>query len=339
MTGIKTQVYAGRIKDEDVLMASSSGGAFTAISDFFLEKGNAVVAAGYNYQTYTEEYQLIQNVEERNVARGSKYMQSKPGDVFKKAEIWLQQNPGKEILFVGMGCQAEGFRKFMEIKGLRDRVYIVDIICHGSPSPKLWREYAQSLEYKRGKIEYLTFKDKRKGWQTPTALVKINGKEITIYNYVKVFYNRCALRPSCHVCPFTTTERKTDMTIGDFWHIEETIPDFYDKKGNSVFLIHTFRGEELFNRIKDSLDYRESNVKQCWQKNLESPTLASEQRMEFWKDYHDKGIDYIMKKYGTTPLLTKVKNRAVKLLSIGGGANVNYHSLFHYVDSAERRAA
>lgn len=313
MTEIKTQVYAGRIKDEDVLMASSSGGAFTVISDFFLGRGDAVVAARYNYETYTEEYQLIQSVEERDDARGSKYMQSRPGDVFKQAEIWLRQNPEREMLFVGMGCQAEGFRKFVVLKGLREQVYIVDIICHGSPSPKLWREYAQSLEYKRGKIEYLTFKDKRKGWQTPTALVRIEGKETTIYDYVKVFYNRCALRPSCHICPFATTERKTDITIGDFWHIEETLPDFYDKNGTSVFLIHTDRGAELFDWIKDDLDYKESNVKQCWQKNLESPTPVSEQREEFWKDYHDKGIDYIMKKYGTTPLMTKVKNKVKKI--------------------------
>lgn len=319
MAEIKTQVYAGRVKDEDVLMASSSGGAFTVISDFFLGRGDVVVAARYNYETYTEEYQLIQSVEERDDARGSKYMQSRPGDVFKQAEIWMRQNPEKEMLFVGMGCQAEGFRKFVEIKGLREQVYILDIICHGSPSPKLWRKYAQSLEYKQGKIEYLTFKDKRKGWRTPTALVQIDGKETTIYDYVKVFYNRCALRPSCHICPFTTTERKTDITIGDFWHIEETLPDFYDKNGTSVFLIHTDRGAELFDQIKDDLDYKESNVKQCWQKNLEFPTPVSAQREEFWKDYHDKGIDYIMKKYGTTPFMTKVKNKVVKLISIGGG--------------------
>ena len=160
-------------------------------------------------------------------AKGSKYMQSKPGDIYRKAYHWLMENPEKELLFVGMGCQSDGFRKFSEIKGIRDRVYIVDIICHGSPSPKLWREYAESIQEKDGEITYLTFKDKRNGWKSPTAYVKVNGAEKSIKDYVKVFYNRCALRPSCYECPYATTERKTDMTIGDFWHIEETIPDFY----------------------------------------------------------------------------------------------------------------
>ena len=244
-------------------------------------------------------------------------MQSKPGDIYQEAYHWLMDNPKKELLFVGMGCQSDGFRKFSEIKGIRDRVYIVDIICHGSPSPKLWREYAESIQKKDGRITYLTFKDKRNGWKSPTAYVKVNGSERPLKDYVRVFYNQCALRPSCYECPYATTERKTDMTIGDFWHIEETIPDFYDPNGNSLFLIHTDRGEELFEKVRDNLDYRLSNTAQCWQANLEAPTQKSEQRDVFWNDYQKKGIDFVMKKYGTVPMKTKVKNKLIKILRGG----------------------
>ena len=133
----------------------------------------------------------------------------------------------------------------------------------------------------------------------------------------RVFYNQCALRPSCYECPYATTERKTDMTIGDFWHIEETIPDFYDPNGNSLFLIHTDRGEELFEKVRDNLDYRLSNTAQCWQANLEAPTQKSEQRDVFWNDYQKKGIDFVIKKYGTVPMKTKVKNKLLKILRGG----------------------
>lgn len=315
---IDTVVYAGRLKNKSALLSSSSGGAFTALSDFFLENGNAVAAAIYNYENHTAEFQMILDEKQRDRAKGSKYMQSRPDDIYREAYHWLMENPEKELLFVGMGCQSDGFRKLSEIKKIRDRVYIVDIICHGSPSPKLWREYAYFLEKKAGgKITYLTFKDKRNGWRTPTAVAVVNGNEIPIKDYVRVFYNRCALRPSCHKCPFATTERKTDITIGDFWHIEKTIPDFYDPDGTSVFLIHTDRGEELFNNIKENLEYRLSDTKQCWQANLEAPTPMSEHRQKFWKDYQRKGIDYIMKKYGTASLKSKVKNKLLKI--IGGG--------------------
>lgn len=333
---INTKVYAGRVKDKNLLLSSSLGGAFTALSDRLLDNGDAVVAASYNYETHAEEFKLIHTTEERDVAKGSKYMQSKPGDVFRAAEVWLKEHPRKRLLFVGMGCQAEGFRKLSEVKGYRDRTYIVDIICHGSPSPELWREYADVIEKRyNGKITYLTFKDKRNGWGTPTAVAVINGNEISIKDYVRVFYNRCALRPSCHKCLFATTERKTDITIGDFWHIEKTIPDFYDSDGTSVFLIHTDRGEELFNNIKENLEYRLSDTKQCWQANLEAPTPMSEHRQEFWKDYQRKGIDYIMKKYGTASLKSKVKN---KLLKIIGGYSLSNPSICHVIYSGRRAA-
>ena len=317
---IDTIVYAGRLKDKSALMSSSSGGAFTALSDAFLKSGDAVVAAVYNYENHTVEFQMILDEKQRERAKGSKYMQSKPGDIYQEAYHWLMDNPKKELLFVGMGCQSDGFRKFSEIKGIRDRVYIVDIICHGSPSPKLWREYAESIQKKDGRITYLTFKDKRNGWKSPTAYVKVNGSERPLKDYVRVFYNQCALRPSCYECPYATTERKTDMTIGDFWHIEETIPDFYDPNGNSLFLIHTDRGEELFEKVRDNLDYRLSNTAQCWQANLEAPTQKSEQRDVFWNDYQKKGIDFVIKKYGTVPMKTKVKNKLLKIF-FGGGTN------------------
>ena len=314
---INTIVYAGRLKDRSALMSSSSGGAFTALSDFFLKNGNAVVSAVYNYDDHTAEFQMILDGKQRERAKGSKYMQSKPGDIYREAYRWLIENPEKEMLFVGMGCQSDGFRKFSEVKSIRERVYIVDIICHGSPSPKLWKEYAESIQKKDGKITYLTFKDKRNGWKSPTAYVKVNGAEKPIKDYVKVFYNRCALRPSCYECPYTTTERKTDMTIGDFWHIEETIPDFYDPNGNSLFLIHTNRGKKLLEKIKDDLNCRLSNTTQCWQANLEAPTKKPERREVFWNDYQKKGIDFVMKKYGTVPMKTKIKNKLLKIM--GGG--------------------
>ena len=317
----KTIVYAGRLKDKAALLSSSSGGAFTALSNLFINSGNAVVAAVYNYESHTAEFQLILNKNQRKAAKGSKYMQSKPGDIFKQAYKWLLDNPGKELLFIGMGCQADGFRRFAELKDISNRLYIVDIICHGSASPKLWKEYAESIEEKHGKITYLTFKDKRNGWKSPTAYVEVGGEEVSIRDYVRIFYNRCALRPSCYECPYATMTRKTDITIGDFWGIDERIPDFYDSDGNSLFLIHTDRGVELFEKIKEDLDYRLSDTTQCRQPNLEAPTKRSELREEFWSAYQKKGIGFLMKKYGQDSMKTKIRNKLKRKFSeiFGGG--------------------
>ncbi|MCC8094200.1 MAG: Coenzyme F420 hydrogenase/dehydrogenase, beta subunit C-terminal domain [Tannerellaceae bacterium] len=318
---IKTTVYAARVKDRELLERSSSGGAFTAISDYFLENGNAVVCAIYNYDSNRTEFCLVTDKKARDQALGSKYMQSNPSIIYKAALQWLKDTPERKLLFVGMGCQADGFRKFAETMRIRDRVIVVDIICHGSPSPKLWKQYADVLERKHGgKIEYLTFKDKRNGWNHPTAMAEINGEEFNLNDYVKIFYNQCALRPSCYECPYSTTERKTDITIGDFWHIEKTIPDFYDPQGTSSFLIHTERGLKVFNIIKAKLDYRSSNIEECWQVNLERPTEKSPMRERFWLDYRTKGIEFIMKKYGTDSVQKKVKKKLKHIFRGGGTA-------------------
>lgn len=300
-------VYALRLKDKKELDKSSSGGAFTAISDLFLSAGNAVVSAVYHYETNQNEFMLYTTKEERDQARGSKYMQAYPLDSFQEAERFLKDG-GKEILFVGTGCQADGFRRYAEIKGFRDRTTIVDIICHGSPSPKLWKEYVG------GKISYVTFKDKKNGWKSPTAYIRKDGTEKSISDYVSLFFNKCALRPSCYECPYCTLDRKVDLTIGDFWGIDTVMPDFYSPEGNSLVLVHTEKGQELFEKIKDTVDWKESNTTDCLQPNLIRPTEKSPKREAFWADYEKKGLSYVIKKYTNTSFKTRIKRTVKKLI-------------------------
>lgn len=311
----ETKVYGGRLKSREELIASSSGGAFTAISDIFLKNGDIIICSSYNFDSHQQEYRIITTVEERNAARGSKYMQSIPGDIFYQAEEWLKNNSSGNLLFVGMGCQAAGFDSYAQMRGFRDRVILIDIICHGSASPQIWKEYTRSLEKKYGaRIEGLTFKDKRRGWKTPIAVAVINGLEVSLRPYVKIFYNRKALRVSCHKCPYTTMERTSDITIGDFWHIEDKRPEQYDKMGTSLFIIHSDRGMDLFKKASISLDWFESDITECWQQNLEKPTAAAEDRNEFWQDYKAHGVDFIIQKYGTDRFIYKMKINIKKFI-------------------------
>ena len=333
---IDTKIYAGRLKDREILLKSFSGGAFTALSDYFLDKDTVVVAAIYNYQTHTEEFGFLYTKAERDMARGSKYVQSNPQSIFRNAELWLRENSEQRLLFVCMGCQAEGFLKFAAVKGLWDRVCIIDIICHGASIPQNWKEYIHSIEQKAGgKITYLTFKDKRNGSITSTAVAMINGNEIPIKDYVRVSHNCCALCPSCYKCPFATIERKIDIVIEDFWHIDETIPDFYNPDDISAFLIHTNCGEELFNNIKGNLEYRLSDTKQCQQANLEAPIPISEHSRSSGKITKEKKLTIFMKKYGTVSLKSKVKNKLLKVIRgrYPLSDSFNYHVIYF-----ERRA-
>ena len=236
------------------------------------------------------------------------YIQSCVTDAWREAIDWLVDNPEKQLLFFGLGCQAAGFASLCRMKGVLDRITIIDIICHGVPSPKLWKEYVASLE-KRGKLSNINFRDKRTGWEKSIGVAKLNGKEISLQKWRKVYSSRRIMRPCCSLCPYTTIERKTEITIGDFWGMEKSLSQFYDPMGTSVFIIHSEKGQALFDRIKKQLDYRESNPVDCKQPNLERPTKHAEGRELFWKEYRRKGIDYVINKYGSDSLFSRIRRK------------------------------
>lgn len=310
---MQTKVYALQLKDRNELYNSSSGGAFTAISDVFLQNGDAILCSSYNYTSRQMEFNLFFDKASRDMARGSKYFQSKPGDSFREAISWLKNNKNKKLLFVGMGCQAEGFRLLSELSGVRDRVLIVDIICTGVPSPKLWKEYSDI----KGKVDYLTFKDKRNGWNYPTPYVVSKGKEKSITEFVSIFYSHNALRFSCYECPFAKVVRNTDITIGDYWHIEKTMPDFYDAQGNSLLLVHTDTGKEYVERLKE-VNIQESTVENCMQNMLRRPTPRPETREEFWKEYRNGDIKKVVRIYGGQVSMIRRLKRKIKCIIRGG---------------------
>ena len=298
-----TKVYAARLKNKADFMKSSSGGAFTAISDIFLNNEDYILCSIYNYSDHELRYELFNSKEKRNQARGSKYFASYIKDSYKTAINFLIKNPSKKLLFVGMGCQSEGFRILSEMKGVRERVYIVDIICTSNPSQKIWKKYAEKFS----NIEYLSFKDKRNGWKNATALVIDNGEEKIFTSWLNLFYTHHADKPACSECHFCKFERNSDLTIADFWGIEKFHPDFFDKMGQSLILSHSKKGEEIMNLIKKEMDIIESDEKSCFQERLYYPPSKPITRNAFWKDIEKNGVDHAISKYClSTPFYYKV---------------------------------
>ena len=308
-----SKAYAVRIKDREVLRHCSSGGAFTVLSDVFLKRGDAVLCAGYNYDTHQAEFRLVLTPDERDSCRGSMYLQSFALDSWRTALDWLKKHPEKQLIFFGVGCQGAAFRRYCETLKILDRVTIADIVCHGSPSPMIWREYARSLE-RRGRLSEINMRDKRTGWNQSIGVARLNGEEISLSKWRVAYSSRTMLRPCCASCPYTATERETDVTIGDFWGIEKSMPDFYDKMGTSLLLIHTQKGLALFEAVQETVEFRESNSRDCLQMNLQRPTPHAENRHEFWREYRAKGIDFVIEKYGTVSFPLRVKRKIKRLL-------------------------
>lgn len=302
-------VYAAKSQDPEIVKKSSSGGMFTVLSDWFIERGYPVACSVFNYETNRPEFRMLSEAGQRDQARGSKYTQSTMQTIFREAETYLKQSEENRLLFVGTGCQAAAFMAYMEQKHLREQVTAVDLICHGVPSPRLLQDYLKHLT--GGRIDRIEYKDKRKGWEHPTALIEKDGKEILLNR--KFFYHAAAIRPSCNQCPYTSVNRRTDLTIGDFWGIAEKIPELYDPDGVSLVLIHTPAGEALFEAVRGHLLTAQSNVEDCMQPNLMHPTPRSRDRELFWRDYTTRSFAYNLKKYGSQTVLAKIRRNLQRI--------------------------
>ena len=309
------KVYAVKLKDRNKLVQSSSGGAFCALSEQFIINGNAIVCTEYDYSLNRVFFKIVTSIEERDIARGTKYVQASMGSIYKDSVQWLQNNPTKKIMFFGLGCQAAAFQNYLKVMKLSDRVVIVDIICHGVPSPLIWEEYINFVS-KGEKIDYVNFRDKKTGWAHSSGTAMIGGEPISIQEYRRIYSTRNPIRPSCFNCPYTKIERMADITIGDFWHIEKTIPDFYDPMGVSLVIVHSPIGRDIFDSATKLIDYKESNVRECMQMNLEKPTPISEMREAFWEVYRKAGIEGIIMKFGKKgPLWKRTISKIVRMIS------------------------
>lgn len=294
----KTKIYAAKSKSRDVVTNSSSGGMFTAFSDAFLERGDIVAACQYSYETDSVVLSIITDKESRDKARGSKYIQAELKNSFNEIIEKLRKYKEKKALVFGTGCQMAGLDLLLKNMHLRDRVVLVDLICHGAASSNLWKEYICKIEHEHGKpISYVTFKDKRDGWKYPRTYVIINNKRVSIKPYADWFYMGLTLRKSCYNCPYTRIDRHSDITIGDYWGIDKVMPEFYDRMGVSLVITHSDRGNSFFDSVKDGLKYRVSNRRECLQPRLVSPQLCPNMREIFWQDMKNYGIDYCEKKY------------------------------------------
>lgn len=288
--------YAARHKNMQEIETSRSGAAFIAISDWILEHGGVVYGAGY-----TDHFRVVHKrattKEERNEFKGSKYVQSDLNTVFRQVKRDLKQE--RIVLFSGTPCQTSGLASYIG-KRLREKLYLVDIVCHGVPGPYIWRDYLAYLEKTQGaKICWVNFRDKQKfGWKAHRETFRfVGGGNKMIFTHL--FYKHIMFRHSCGVCHFTNIQRPSDITLADFWGWEKTDPKFNtDDKGVSLVLINTEKGQSLFEAVKKEMDLIPAHLENCLQPNMIHPTEIHSGRIKFEMDYSRKGFKYAMKKQG-----------------------------------------
>lgn len=303
--------YGVRVKDEEELMKSRSGGAFMAFSDWILDKGGVIYGVGFKDHFRVAHKKAI-NSEERDEFRGSKYVQSDLEGIFRDIKKDLQD--GLWVLFSGTPCQTAGLLSFIPAK-LKERLLTVDIVCHGVPSPKMWHDYIEYIEKNEKKeIIGVDFRDKKRfGWHAHRETFKlfdpVTSTTIT-KSYEYKFYHHVMQRPSCGECKYCNLRRPSDLTLADFWGWEKTGTDINaDDKGLSLVLVNTQKGLDVFEAQSEMLNIITPNLEDCMQEHLISPTPPKPHDKDFQRDYETYGFEYVMRKYGNIGLKYKFKKK------------------------------
>lgn len=296
--------YAAKHRSVDVLMRSSSGGAFTAISDVILENGGVVYGADFD-RDFRVLHRRASTQEGRDRFCRSKYAQSMTHEAYEEAVRDLRE--GRTVLFTGTPCQTAGLRGLMQRKAYRANLYTSDVICHSVPSPLLWSDFKSLLEKENGgSMAEVFFRTKDRDWTREnmnTAFqYRISGSGE--YKYDRRFFDLffkvgTIMRRSCYACPFSDVYRASDITIADYMGIEKYMPEFCDTKGVSLVLTNSAKGRILWDSAKADMIYHERPPEESLkeQERLGNPAKPPESLDEFWREYGESGFEFVMDKY------------------------------------------
>lgn len=309
------EAYAVRHREKREVETSRSGAAFIAITDRVLQDGGVVYGAAYGNH-FRVIHKRATNREQRNEFKGSKYTQSDLRGIYRQVLDDLQH--GLSVAFSGTPCQTAAVRNTIPLK-YRDHLLLIDIICHGVASPRVWGDYLKVLEkIENNHLVAVDFRDKQLfGWSGlhRESFTYADGLQMT---YSKTFYQPFLIRRSCNRCPYASYHRPSDLTLGDFWGWERVVPQMNrDDKGLSLVLCHTKKGLRSLTEVQTSADIVPVSVESCLQPNLQHPTAIDSLRDQFEEEYGSEGFEKIYEKYfkerGLTWLKWYLKSCAVRV--------------------------
>ena len=265
------ETWAARLKNDEVLYRSASGGAFAGMALHVIHEGGAVFGVRWD-----KDYKAIHDKAETEEALwpllSSKYVQSDTGHTYSEVKALLQT--GRKVLYSGTGCQIAGLKTYLNKE--YDNLITIDLVCHGVTSPLLFQKYIELLAHKHhAKIEEYDFRDKSGGWGLGYKYkYKYKYGISPLDPYYKHFLDGNAYRMCCYSCKYANTERCGDITIADFWGIERCHPGFYSHKGVSLVLVNSEKGKRFWQIAKEDFQTLKSKLEYATKENhnLKRPT-------------------------------------------------------------------
>ena len=292
------------IRFPEFLDGSQSGGLATALMRKAINEGYVVYGAAMDAD-FVVRHRRVTTVEEIEPLRLSKYVQSETVPILEQLVSDLKL--GRKVLFTGTPCQCAGMASLAA--HFKAQLLTADIICHGVPSPAIWKDYLAYSQDKEGeKLTGAFFRDPALGWHDSREPLLYGERRVTGRNYNFLYGHNLILRPCCAKCPFASAVHPSDITMGDCWGVEKALPGFADdNRGCSLLLVQSPEGEAFVWDFEESYRKHAIELGKVMQENLVRPAIMHPRAKSLEKDYIRKGFPYVLKHYGIDSFANKVE--------------------------------
>jgi len=313
---INPTIFAARTKDLNILKTSASGGIFTTLAAYVLKRKGIVYGAAFNQKLYLNHIR-INDIKDLNRLQGSKYLQSYIGDVYKKVKLDLQAKDNI-VLFSGTPCQIAGLKQYLYPKDYPN-LFLIDIICHGVPSQKIFNAYCKKIS------KYPITAYKFRNTQTTEFVSQYESNKKIHYPrytdrdyYIRAYLKGFLHRKSCYNCKFSRIPRQGDISIGDFWSIisNKTSSCITYEHGISCILLNTIKGEKLYKSVKHLFIDEEKTLAEATieNHNIISGDKFPPERNKIYNDFFNLSPKEVVSKYNLLEKRPSIKNQIIHFL-------------------------
>ncbi len=315
----KQKAFLFQNKDEVVRSTSTSGGFFSSLGEYVINKEGIVYGAAFN-ENFVVEHMKAKSIQELAKFRKSKYVQSNLSGIFKEIKSYLDEN--KLVAFSGTPCQVAGLKGYL--KKEYENLILVDIMCHSVPSPLFFEKYKLFVlkKLKANKIESIDFRDKsRYGYKYSMMTIKtdngIYSQGIDTDPYLRAFFGDYSVRPSCFECAFKTQKRVSDITIWDCFNVSDIDRSFDDDKGTTRLLVQSEKGQKIFEKLNNvSVKEIDTKIAVNKVKEMTNSVYYNPNRKSFFENINSSAEN--IEKYFPNNLKTKLNSFIRKFLSLTG---------------------
>ena len=305
---------AGYLNDDDARFRSTSGGLAYALAKGVIDNNGVAYGVVFD-RLFQPVFQGVYGTEDLCRLQGSKYPQARVGGVYKEIKKELALN--RKVIFFGTPCQVYGLRNYLD--NPYDNLILVDLICHGVPSPEIWTNYLQEM-FPGETVSDVVFKHKKDGWKKWHVYIKTNKTEYFRIkledSYMSSFLLGYNVRECCFNCQFKGSVRLSDITIADGWGIPEKDAGLNDGMGLSTIIINTDKGKSMVDSIADSLILKEYSLEDLISGNQAYSNSIKKNKFynSFWRSITNEKTVSVLRNYAVTSPLGKIRNKLSSLM-------------------------